>query len=187
MPRKSRLASRNASAKPSAATITVAAHLGFWTTLVFALIERSPDYKATTWNPDTLPQVPVRGDIKLSDTIAGIVWYLAVLGGMIWAQAWGLAGEPIFEIVCETPWARKTNAETAYREIFAGIPDGLTFLSMHFNAPGDFEVINPEFAFIRTEEYALFRTNKIKEWVKEFGIELIGMRGLRDQLRARAA
>jgi predicted glycoside hydrolase/deacetylase ChbG (UPF0249 family) len=97
------------------------------------------------------------------------------------------AGEPIFEIVCETPWARKTDAETAYREIFAGIPDGLTFLSMHFNAPGDFEAVNPEFAHIRTEEYALFRTAKIKEWVKEFGIELIGMRGLRDQLRARAA
>lgn len=79
------------------ATITVAAHLGFWTTLVFALIERSPDYKATTWNPDSLPQVPLRGDIKLSDTIAGIVWYLAVLGGMIWAQVWGLSGEPIFD------------------------------------------------------------------------------------------
>ena len=29
---------------------------------------------------------------------------------------------------------------------------------MHFNAPGDFEVINPDFAFIRTEEYALFKT-----------------------------
>lgn len=79
------------------ATITVAAHFGFWTTLVFALIERSPDYKATAWNPDTLPQVPVRGDIKLSDTVAGIVWYLAVLGGMIWAQVWGLSGEPIFD------------------------------------------------------------------------------------------
>jgi hypothetical protein len=96
-------------------------------------------------------------------------------------------GQPIFEIVFETPWGRKTNAETAYRAIFAEIPDGLTFLSMHFNAPGDFEVIEPEFAHIRTEEYALFRTGKIKEWVREFGIDLIGMRGLRDRMRARAA
>lgn len=93
-------------------------------------------------------------------------------------------GEPIFEIVHETPWARKTDAATAYRAIFADIPDGLTFLSMHFNAPGDFETINPEFAHIRTEEYALFRTPKIGEWVKEFGLEIIGMRGLRDELRA---
>jgi len=96
-------------------------------------------------------------------------------------------GQPIFEIVCETPWGRKTDAETAYRPIFAGIPEGLTFLSMHFNAPGDFEVVEPEFAHIRTEEYALFRTGRIKEWAKEFGIELIGMRVLRDQMRARAA
>ncbi|HEV7741690.1 MAG TPA: permease prefix domain 1-containing protein [Pseudolysinimonas sp.] len=68
------------------ATISVAAHFGFWTTLVFALIERSPDYKATAWNPDTLPPVPVRGAIKLSDTIAGVVWYAIVAGAMIWAQ-----------------------------------------------------------------------------------------------------
>ena len=86
-----------------------------------------------------------------------------------------------------TPWARKTKAETAYRAIFAEISEGLTFLSMHFNAPGDFEVINPEFAHIRTEEYALFRTARIGQWVKEFGIELIGMRALRDEIRARTS
>jgi hypothetical protein len=95
-------------------------------------------------------------------------------------------GDPIFEIVFETPWARKTDAETAYRPIFATIPDGLTFLSMHFNKPGDFEAVNPDFAYIRTEEYALFRTGKIAEWVKEFGLDVIGMRALRDEMRARA-
>jgi chitin disaccharide deacetylase len=94
-------------------------------------------------------------------------------------------GEPIFEIVFETPWDRKTDAETAYRPIFAGIPDGLTFLSMHFNKPGDFEAVNPDFAHIRTEEYGLFRTGKIAGWVKEFGLEVIGMRVLRDEMRAR--
>ncbi len=94
------------------------------------------------------------------------------------------AGEPIFDIVCETPWARTTDAETAYREIFAAIPEGLTFLSMHFNKPGDFEVVNPEAAHIRTEEYALFRTDKIAEWIAEFDLDLIGMRTLRDALRA---
>ena len=94
-------------------------------------------------------------------------------------------GEPIFEVVFETPWARTTDAETAYRKIFAEIPEGLTFLSMHFNAPGDFEVIAPNSAHIRTEEYALFRTPHIGEWVKEFDLEIIGMRGLRDELRAR--
>jgi len=35
--------------------------------------------------------------------------------------------------------------------------------------------VNPEFAHIRTEEYALFRTGKIAAWVKEFGLEVIGI------------
>jgi predicted glycoside hydrolase/deacetylase ChbG (UPF0249 family) len=96
-------------------------------------------------------------------------------------------GQPIFDVVLETPWARKTDAETAYRPIFAEIPEGLTFLSMHFNAPSDFEMINPELAFIRTEEYALFKTPRIGEWVSEFGLEVIGMRTLRDELRAKPA
>lgn len=94
-------------------------------------------------------------------------------------------GEAIFDVVFETPWQRKTAAETAYREIFADIAEGLTFLSMHFNQPGDFEVINPDFAHIRTEEYALFRTGKIAGWVKEFGLEVIGMRVLRDEMRSK--
>jgi hypothetical protein len=93
------------------------------------------------------------------------------------------AGEPVFDIVQETPWARKTDAETAYRAIFADIEPGLTFMSMHFNQPGDFEVVNAEGARIRTEEYALFRTPRIREWVAEFGMEVIGMRELRDELR----
>jgi predicted glycoside hydrolase/deacetylase ChbG (UPF0249 family) len=96
-------------------------------------------------------------------------------------------GHPIFEIVFETPWTRTTDAETAYRAIFAEIPEGLTYLSMHFNTPGDFEVIAPDSAHIRTEEYTLFRTSRIGEWVKEFRLEIIGMRVLRDELRARAA
>ena len=96
------------------------------------------------------------------------------------------AGEPVFDIVLETPWDRKTGAEAAYRALFASIPEGLTFLSLHFNQPGDFETINPEAAHIRTEEYALFRTPRIGEWIREHGIEVIGMRALRDEMRAAA-
>lgn len=94
------------------------------------------------------------------------------------------AGEPVFDIVLETPWARKTDAETAYRALFESIPEGLTFLSMHFNRPGDFEAINPPDAHLRTEEYALFRTPVIKQWVDELGIEVIGMRALQEELSA---
>jgi len=97
------------------------------------------------------------------------------------------AGEPVFDIVLETPWARTTDAETAYRALFEAIPEGLTFLSMHFNQPGDFEAINPEDAHLRTEEYALFRTSLIKQWAQELGLEVIGMRVLQEKLRGKAA
>jgi predicted glycoside hydrolase/deacetylase ChbG (UPF0249 family) len=96
------------------------------------------------------------------------------------------AGEPVFDVVIETPWARKTNAETAYRELFRSIPEGLTFLSMHFNTVGDFEAIHPRDAHLRTEEYELFTTPLIKQWIAELGLEVIGMRELRDELRAKA-
>lgn len=95
-------------------------------------------------------------------------------------------GELIFDIVIETPWRRTTDAETAYREAFESISDDLTFLSMHFNAPGDFETIAPDSAHIRTEEYALFKTSRIKEWVRKLELDVVGMRGFRDELRAGA-
>jgi chitin disaccharide deacetylase len=93
-------------------------------------------------------------------------------------------GFPIFDLVLETPWQRQTDAATAYYDMFRTIPTGLTFLSLHFNKPGDFEVIEPEFAHIRTEEYALFKSAQIADWVKEFELELVGLKSFRDDLRA---
>lgn len=97
------------------------------------------------------------------------------------------AGFPIFAAGVETPWQRKTTAEEAYRGIFGKLPEGLSFLAFHFNAPGDFEVVEPEFAHIRTDEYALFKTPRIAEWAREFGLEFIGLRGIRDELRTKLA
>lgn len=85
------------------AIVAVAAHLGFWTTLVFALIERSPDYKPTAWNPDTLPQPPQVGDVKLSDTIASAVWFACIVGGLIWAQFFATA-VPVFDPTLWSFW-----------------------------------------------------------------------------------
>jgi hypothetical protein len=95
------------------------------------------------------------------------------------------AGDPIFDLVIESPWSRKTDAETAYRAMFADIPEGLTYLSLHFNAPGDFEAVEPEFAHIRTEEYAFFKSGGIPELLAKHGISVIGMRELRDRRRER--
>ena len=93
-------------------------------------------------------------------------------------------GFPIFELAVETPWQRETSAETAYHEMFRRLPDGLTYLALHFNAPGDFEVVEPEYAHIRTDEYALFKTERIAEWLRELGLTAVGMRSIRDRLRS---
>jgi chitin disaccharide deacetylase len=94
------------------------------------------------------------------------------------------AGEPIFDLVVESPWGRRTDAETAYRRMFAEIQDGLTYLSLHFNRPGDFEAIEPDRAHIRTEEYAVFKSRLVAELVAAHGIDVIGMRQIRERLRA---
>jgi hypothetical protein len=73
------------------------------------------------------------------------------------------AGFVVFDLVQETMWEREADAETAYGGLFRNIPAGVTFLSLPFNAPGDFEVIEPSYAHIRTDEYALFRTGKIQQ------------------------
>ncbi len=93
-------------------------------------------------------------------------------------------GFPIFDLVLETPWQRANDAETVYREMFQNLSEGLTYLSLHFNAPGDFEVVEPEYAHIRTEEYALFKGRRITEWVGERGLTIVGLRDIRDRLRS---
>lgn len=96
-------------------------------------------------------------------------------------------GHPVFDLILESPWTRETGAQDAYRDMFETIPEGLTYLALHFNAPGDFEVIEPDKAHIRTEEYAFFQQNIIHEWAQELDISFVGMRGLRDALRALAS
>ena len=59
----------------------------------------------------------------------------------------------------------------------------MSFFAFHFNAPGDFEAVEPEFARYRTDEYALFSSGKIEPSLAELGIELIGMREIRDARR----
>ena len=94
------------------------------------------------------------------------------------------AGDPIFDLVLETPWGRTGDAASAYAALFADIPEGLSYLALHFNTPGDFEAMEPELAHIRTEEYGFFRSGGAAALVAEHGLEVIGMRAIRDRLRA---
>jgi chitin disaccharide deacetylase len=95
------------------------------------------------------------------------------------------AGFEIFDRVLETPWDRGEPAEGVYRAMVNSIAPGLTFMALHFNAPGELEFIEPASAYIRSEEYALFRSEGFRGWLAEQGLELKGMREFRTALRER--
>jgi len=88
---------------------------------------------------------------------------------------------PVFDRVLETPWKRGVSVEADYDALFDRLRPGLNYMALHFNQPGEIAWIEPEPKDIRTEEYALFKS----EWIAKrlAGCELIGMRGLRDELR----
>jgi hypothetical protein len=84
-----------------------------------------------------------------------------------------------------TPGVPSAEAEDAYTRLVATIEPGVTFLALHCNAPGEIEAIVPERAHWRTDEYRLFRGDRFARLAAEEGIVLIGMRDVRDSLRAR--
>ena len=84
-----------------------------------------------------------------------------------------------------TPEAPAGGSEAAYRTLVETLPHGLTFVALHPNAPGDIETIVPPRAHLRTEEYRLLRTGRIGQWLKAAGIQVLGMRPLRDHGRCR--
>lgn len=93
-------------------------------------------------------------------------------------------GFVIFDRVYETSWDRAVSAEELYRSMYGAILDGLTFIAMHFNAPGELEVIEPGTSHIRIDEYELFGSPDWNRWLATLDLEFIGFRTMRDELRA---
>jgi hypothetical protein len=79
----------------------VAVHLGFWTTLVFAILERTQphDKPITMWDPSTLPQIPVKGTIRTLDTGAALVWLalyvVALVAQQFFSPVLDRSGDPL--------------------------------------------------------------------------------------------
>ena len=92
-------------------------------------------------------------------------------------------GQRIFERIVETDWTRSGDADSAYRAMFDGLGDGLSFLALHFARPGDIEVIDPGGHRLRIDEHALFATSAFAGFLASAGIEICGMRQFRDELR----
>jgi hypothetical protein len=92
---------------------------------------------------------------------------------------------PLMDSLRETPWVRTADPKSAYRQMLSALPAGLSFLALHFNAPGEIEAIEPGSAHIRTEEYAAFAAPDFAVWLAGEGLQPIGFRGFRESLRAR--
>lgn len=90
-------------------------------------------------------------------------------------------GLPVFDRVLETPWERGVSIKADYDALFDRIGPGLNYMALHFNQPGEIAWIEPDPKDIRTEEYAHFKSRRLRERLSRY--ELIGMRGLRDDLR----
>lgn len=81
------------------------------------------------------------------------------------------------------PGADEGGRADLYERILRDLPAGITFFSLHANAPGEIEVINPPRAHWRTFEYAWFQSAAVRELLAAEGIVPIGYRALRDLMR----
>jgi hypothetical protein len=69
------------------ALISLTVQLTFWTTLVFAILERTTGRKGLRdWTPSMLPQLPAPGRIGFGDVVATIVFVLIFGGLIVWQQ-----------------------------------------------------------------------------------------------------
>lgn len=91
-------------------------------------------------------------------------------------------GNPAFRKFVTSPWGNKGDVEAAYRRIFGDVVPGLNWGAFHFDMPGAIDDYSPD-AKMRIDEYEFFRSGRAKALIDEMGIELVGMRTFRDQMR----
>lgn len=65
------------------AGLMTAMHVVFWTTLVFALVDRAATDEPVAWSPDNLPEVPVERDPSVGDAGASIAFNLLVAAALV--------------------------------------------------------------------------------------------------------
>ncbi|MBF4994326.1 hypothetical protein ITX31_09400 [Arthrobacter gandavensis] len=91
--------------------INVLVHLGFWVTLVFAIIQfngtRRKDLGLQQWTPAMLPQVPRKSQVSLGDTIASVALAAFFIGVLLWQRVGSVMyfkGEPVM-VLQEDLWS----------------------------------------------------------------------------------
>lgn len=77
--------------------LAVIVHIGFWTTLVFFIVERSARGADAglvgEWTPDQLPEPRQKG-AGLSDLVASLIFLAVASGALLWDHFIGLAYSP---------------------------------------------------------------------------------------------
>ena len=103
------------------------------------------------------------------------------------------AGMPVFDVVLETDFGRPRGAPVDYATMLtdADHRDGWELIYCAFHpcaaGPGEVERIDPATWHVRTEEYDLFRSHEWRAWLEQQHFEVIGMAGLRNELRTARA
>jgi predicted glycoside hydrolase/deacetylase ChbG (UPF0249 family) len=92
-------------------------------------------------------------------------------------------GNPVFENFVSSPFGKTGPVETLYRAIFEATVPGLNWGAFHFDMPGAIDDYSPD-APMRTAEFGFFKSGRAGAMLAELGIEMVGMRAFRDQLRA---
>jgi predicted glycoside hydrolase/deacetylase ChbG (UPF0249 family) len=78
---------------------------------------------------------------------------------------------------------RHLSCAEAFRHMVRDAAPGITFVSLHCNAPGDIEAMHPNDAAWRIAEYELFQDADFLGWIAAQDVELTGFRIIRDRYR----
>lgn len=71
-----------------------------------------------------------------------------------------------------------------YEAVLRELQPGVTYFSLHPNAPGDIEILDPVNHHWRTGEYNYFRSDRLREFLEREGIVPIGFREIRNVMRS---
>jgi hypothetical protein len=103
------------------------------------------------------------------------------------AHALEAQGMPLVDTFRITPGYDPFGAEggqaTVYEQTLHELPSGVTYFSLHPNAPGEIEALAPINSHWRTFEHTYFQSQRLRDFLMAEGIIPIGMRALRDVMR----
>jgi hypothetical protein len=106
---------------------------------------------------------------------------------LAWVAAIEERGMPLVDYFRITPGydtQEEGGRAELYERMLAELPPGVTYFSLHPNAPGDIETITPERAHWRTFEYDYFRSQRLRDFLAAQKIIPIGYRTIRNLMRA---